>query len=322
MVRRSADPGDFIYLGEETLSGLGITTGETVAALEAALLAQRRRQVWVAPKSAVEPGDGRYFMTTLGVSETPAVMVVKAVAVNPQNPGRGLAAINGAIMLLDSDTGELRAVMGAKWITAVRTAGLSALAARRMANPQASSVAFIGSGVQALSHLDAFADLFPLKEMSVFARGRTNIEKLCAAAAEKGLRTRVARDGREAVAEADLIVSSIVATYRGPPFMDARWLKPGAFATITDLARPWEREGMETFGTIVIDDLEQEAAMPEQMIATDLVSGDLRGLVGGDVAAGHDPQKPSAFVFRGIAIGDLAVALLAYTRAVAGAVDG
>ena len=69
------------------------------------------------------------------------------------------------------------------------------------------------------------------------------------------------------------------------------------------------------FDRIVVDDIEQEAAMPKPMVAAGLVAGDLTGLVNGDVAGrGAEPER-TAFVSRGIGLGDLAVAALVYQRA-------
>jgi len=107
------------------------------------------------------------------------------------------------------------------------------------------------------------------------------------------------------------------------PFLDARWLKPGAFVTSTDLALPWQADGMGAFQRIVIDDLEQEAKMSKPMVAPALVAGDLSGLVCGDIAGREDAQERTAFVFRGLAVGDLALAALAYRRAKStGAIPG
>lgn len=308
-------PG-FVHLTDEELAGLGIGSDEAVAAVEDAIRGRRRGEIRVAPKSVIEPGDGRYLMSTLGVTGDPSMTVVKSVVLNPRNPPRGLSGINATIVMLDGETGILKAVMQANWITAVRTAALSAVAARRFADPAAHRIAFLGTGAQARAHLDTFADLFPLEEVAIAGRGRANIDRLAAAAEKRGLRARIPTDPHDALSDADIVVSSVLATYDGPPLANARWLKSGAFATITDLARPWDRAGMGAFDTIVIDDLEQEAAMAEPMVAPELVAGDLDGLVNGDVSAGHDPDRRSALVFRGVAIGDVALAGLAYARAV------
>ena len=307
----------FLWLSDATLAGLDITTGDVTACIEAAVAAKVGGALWAAPKAAVLPGDGRYMMATLTAGDTPAFVAVKTVMVSPGNPARGLSSINGAILLLDSETGLMRAVMGANWITAVRTSGLSAVIAKRLADPASSIAAFIGCGVEARSHLDAFADLFPLREIRALGRGRPNIDALCAAAAARGLGSTVCSDPRAALEGADIVVTSITLAYTVKPFLDARWLKPGAFAAITDLAIPWEPEGMAAFDPIFIDDLEQEAASPKPMVRRELVKGDLAGLVSGTVGAGFDPGRRSAFVFRGIGLGDYAVAALAYERATA-----
>jgi ornithine cyclodeaminase/alanine dehydrogenase len=137
---------DFLFLSDETLAGLGIATTDVIDCIETTIQAQAEGKVWAAPKASILPGDGRYMMATLAASDMPRIIAVKSVMVSPRNPARGLAGINGAIMLLDSETGLLLAVMDANWVTAVRTAGLSAVVAKRLANPQSTSVAFVGCG--------------------------------------------------------------------------------------------------------------------------------------------------------------------------------
>lgn len=307
----------FLYLSDETLAGLGLTSAEIAASIETAIKAEAAGRLWTAPKAAFVPGDGRYMMATLAATDAPAVVAVKTVMVSPDNPARGLPSINGAIVLLDSRTGLLRAVMGANWVTEVRTAGLSAVVAKRLADPQSASIGFIGCGVQARSHLAAFADLFPLAEVRAFGRGQANIDLLCGAARARGLAARACATARETVEGADLVVTSVPAAGELTPFLDASWLKPGAFAAITDLARPWMPGTMAAFGTLVIDSLAQEVASPHKMVDPKLVAGDLSGLVTGDLGAVFTPCRRSAFAFRGIAVGDIAVAGLAYQRAVA-----
>jgi ornithine cyclodeaminase/alanine dehydrogenase-like protein (mu-crystallin family) len=50
---------------------------------------------------------------------------------------------------------------------------LSAVAAKRLARPDAAIAAFIGCGVQAQSHLQSFAALFPLKQIRAFGVERS-----------------------------------------------------------------------------------------------------------------------------------------------------
>lgn len=254
------------------------------------------------------------MMATLAAADDPPFLTVKALVLNPDNPKHGLASINSLVTLLDSRSGLPLAVLDGNWITAVRTAGLSAIAAKRLARPDASIAAFIGCGVQANSHLQAFAALFPLTYVRAYARGASR-ENFCQNAEKLGLTATACQTAEEAIRGADLIVTSVTLSPQLTPFLDARWLKPGTFVTMTDLAAPWLAESMVAFDRIIVDDLEQEASMPKPLVDPALVRGDLTGLVAGDAAGRSTTDERTAFVFRGLALGDLAVAGLAYQRA-------
>ena len=304
-----------LYLSHSTLEGLALSTEDVVKSIEHLIRGRSRSKVWNAPKAVIKPPDGRYMMATLSAADDPPFLAVKSLIINPRNRERGLHDINSLVCLLDSDTGLPLAVMDGNWITAVRTAGLSAVAAKRLARPDSSIAAFIGCGVQANSHLQAFSTMFPLKEIRAFGRGSANRDALCRAAEKLGFRALASSSARDAVSDADLIVTTVTFSPQLVPFIDARWLKPGAFATVTDFGDPWLNEGMPAFDCIVIDDMEQEAGMPDPLVDPDLVSGDLTGLVNGNIAGRRFDDEKTAFIFRGLAIGDLALAALAYERA-------
>lgn len=303
---------DFLYLPDAALEAMQIAPSEIADAIEATLIAKAEGRLHVSPKSAILPGEGRYMMSTLAVGDD-GLTVVKQVTVSPGNAGRDLPTINGAIMVLDGETGLLRAVLGANWITAHRTAALSAVAARRLADPASETVAFVGCGVQARSHLLAFRDRFPLKRAFAVGRGQANVEALCDFAEAQGL-TASAATPEEALRDADIVVTSITLDYSIEPFLDANWLKPNAFAAISDLCIPWLPDGMNAFGTVVVDDIEQERSSEKPMLSGEMIAGDLTELVSGEVPP-REGGKPAAFAFRGIALGDYAAAALVLRRA-------
>lgn len=304
-----------LYLSGADLDGLGIGTADVIASIESLFRGRADNKVWSAPKAVILPGDGRYMMAALAAADEPALLAVKTVVLNPDNPKHGLPQINGLVTMLDSESGLPAAVMDGNWITAVRTAGLSAVAAKGMARPDAEVVAFVGCGVQAQSHLKAFADMFPLKAVRIFGRGRPNIEALAQSAAELGLTSEICDSGAEAIAEADLAVTSITYSAGLVPFLDARKMKPGSFAAVTDMAIPWMPEGLDGFDRIAIDDMAQEAAMTEKLVDPALVTGDLEGLVQGKFIGRDGDEERTAFIFRAHALGDLALAALAYRMA-------
>jgi ornithine cyclodeaminase/alanine dehydrogenase len=304
-----------LYLPRAALDGLDIGTADVVAAIEKLLRGRRAGSVWNTPKSAIAPGDGRYFMNTLSVADAPPYAAVKALGLNPANPSRGFEAIGALVVLHDSVSGWPLAVMDGAWVTAIRTAGLTATAAKYLARQDAAVIAFIGCGVQARSHLDAFAQMFPLKEVRAFGRGATNRDQLCRIATDKGLTAIASETAQAALDGADIVVTSVPHSLGGAPFIDARWLKPGAFAGIVDLAGPWLADAMTAFDLIVVDDLEQEKTMAEPLVDPKLVAGDITGLATGEIAGRQTDDQITAFVFRGLALGDLALAWLAYEAA-------
>ncbi len=308
-------PTHIRYLSQDSLEHLQLTSQDVVESIECLIHGQAQEKVWNAPKAVITPPDGRYMMATLAAADDPPFLAVKSLLLNPENSRRGLKSINSLVTLLDSDTGLPLAILDGNWVTAIRTAGLSAVAAKRLAKPGASIAAFIGCGVQAHSHLQMFVDLFPLQEIRAFGRGTANRDAFCNYAKKMGLHATASESAQQAITDADLIVTSVTISPELIPFLDARWIKPGAFVTMTDLAAPWFSESMSVFDQIIIDDLVQEASMTEPLVDTALVSGDLTGLVNGGVRGRNSDDERTAFVFRGLALGDLAVAGLAYQRA-------
>jgi ornithine cyclodeaminase/alanine dehydrogenase-like protein (mu-crystallin family) len=307
-------------LSAADLQKLAIHTDDVIASIEKLLVNLPKGTVFSAPKAVMTPPDGRYMMAALAAADDPQILAVKTVVLNAENAKCGLPTINGVVTLMDSVTGQAIGLVEGNWITAVRTAGLSASAAKRLANPAASHVAFLGTGVQAQSHLNAFADLFPLKRVSIFGRGRPNIDALAARARSLGLDVEICDTPEAAMRDADLVVTTLTRDPARPRFLDASILKPGSFAAIVDLAEPWKQETFTAFERLVIDDLQQEASAHAKLAPTELVSGDLGQLVRGEIKGRTSPAQRTAFVFRGFGIGDLALAGLAYVRAEAAGV--
>lgn len=300
------------YLSQTDLESMSISTDAVVSTIEHLIRATLESRAWNAPKAVITPPDGRYMMTTLSASDDPPFLAVKSLVLNPKNKDKGLSDINSLVTLLDSETGVPLALIDGNWVTAVRTAGLSAVAAKRLARADSSVIAFVGCGVQAHSHLQAFNDLFPLSEVRAFNRGRDNRDTLCRTAESKGLTAISCDNAEEAVSGADLIISSITLSNSTTPFIDAAWLKAGAFASLVDLGISWLDDSMAIFDRIIIDDLEQESQMDQPLVDLSLVKGDLTGLVTGAADGRLADDEKTAFVFRGFALGDLALAALAF----------
>jgi ornithine cyclodeaminase/alanine dehydrogenase-like protein (mu-crystallin family) len=136
------------------------------------------------------------------------------------NHERGMPGHQALVMLFDPDDGRPLALMGGTHITAVRTAGAAAVAAGALARPDPAVVAVLGTGVQARSHLDAFARTFPGATFRL--AGRTPVHASALAADYVGVQVA---DGFEAAArDADVVC---LCTDAEEPVIARGWLSPG-----------------------------------------------------------------------------------------------
>ncbi|MGH3040127.1 MAG: ornithine cyclodeaminase family protein, partial [Gaiellaceae bacterium] len=147
-----------LILGESDVARL-LPMAECVEVMAEALEALERGELHQPLRFVVRPPDAAGLLGLMPAhrSGAHAAVGLKAVCVMPGNPARGLDAHQGVVLLSDGETGEVRAVVNASAITAIRTAAVSAVATRLLAREGARELAVIGAGVQARSHLDAMA---------------------------------------------------------------------------------------------------------------------------------------------------------------------
>jgi len=257
-------------------------------------------------------------------------LAVKVVTVAPQNPARGLPSHLATVLLLDPATGALLAILDGRLITEMRTAAVSAAAARALARPGARTLALLGSGVQAHSHLEAFRAVFPLERVQVWSPDRAHREEFArahapgtAGATGSAPAIRAAASADQAVASADLVV---VATSSRTPVLEGRWLAPGAHLTAVGACRPDQRElDAETVrrASVWVDSLAAARVEAGDLLLAerdgvawaDRVRGEIGAVFEGTLAGRRDADEITLFKSLGLAVEDAASARLAYQRA-------
>src|SRR5438309_3214641 len=122
---------------------------DLIDVMELALAAFSSGQVNQPVRTAVEVGPDRAFFGVMPASlSTPAAMGAKFVTVFASNAAKGLPTHHATILLLDPETGVPAALMDGRYITAARTAAVSAVAVRHLARADAAVLTILGSGVQ------------------------------------------------------------------------------------------------------------------------------------------------------------------------------
>jgi alanine dehydrogenase len=145
---------------------------------------------------------------------------VKLVSVFPGNHSRGLPSHQGLIALFDENDGAPLALMDGGYITAIRTGGTAAVAARALAREDAKVLAILGAGVQGGSHLETFTRVRDFGEIRVASRDKGKASALAA----RHPNAHVARSFEDAVRGADVVACC---TDAREPIIRREWLAPG-----------------------------------------------------------------------------------------------
>jgi ornithine cyclodeaminase/alanine dehydrogenase-like protein (mu-crystallin family) len=230
------------------------------------------------------------------------IMGTKLVNVYPDNGMRGLTTHQAVIVVFDATTGVTLATMDGRLITELRTAAVSAVATDLLSPAKVSSLAILGSGVQARAHFRALSRVRKFDDVRVWSR---NAENASALAKQIGARTCSAED---AVRGADVIVT---VTNSPEPILHGRWVKPGALVNAVGAVGPSRRElDSEVMrGAVIVDS--REAALKESgdvLLAKASVDAELGELLSG--AKEMPSAEITVFKSLGIAVEDLAAAKL------------
>lgn len=161
-------------------------------------------------------------------------LAVKAATIFPGNPETGLPSVNGAVNLLNDNTGLLEAIVDFTLVTKWKTAGDSLLAARRLARPDAREILICGAGHVAASMIEAYRAAFPQARITIWNRTHITAEAL---AARTGCRTEESLE--RAVRGAEIIACTTMAK---EPYLRGAWLQPGTHLDLIGAFRPDMRE--------------------------------------------------------------------------------
>ena len=239
----------------------------------------------------------------------------KAVTVFHDNDARGLPSHQGVITLLDAETGTPVALMDGTRITAIRTAGVSAVATRHLARTDASVAAIIGTGVQARAHAEALACVRELSEIRIVGR-RPNAARQLAAELADRLPARAFDDAAAALDGADIVAT---VTASPAPVFAPEAIAPGTHINAVGAYTATTREvPSETVAAarVFVDD--RTAALSEAgdlllaiadgAIDESHVVGTLGDVLIGQVQGRTDAQQITIFESLGLGLEDIAAA--------------
>ncbi len=241
-------------------------------------------------------------------------LAVKAISVFPANHAAGKPSHQGLIALFDERDGTPICVMDAARVTALRTAGATAVSVRLLARPDARVLTIIGSGVQAASHLRVVGPTRDFEQIRFAARTPAHASELAAT----DPRAVVAESFESAVRGADVVCCC---TDAADPVIAGDWISDGAH--VTSVGTGFELDaGTVARGRVFVEWRGAASSAPPAG-ARELQGLDAASLTElGEILLGarpgrRDDREVTIYKSTGHAIEDAAAARLVYDRALA-----
>ena len=276
-----------------------------------------RQAMWLPDKS------GLLGMMPAYVNDT-KVMGIKVVSVFPGNHSKGLSSHQGAVLLFEGETGQMYAIIDGDRVTGIRTAAASAVATRLLAREDTEELVILGSGEQALRHLEAMLLVRNIKRVKVWSRNHEHALKFVKLqSANYEVNIEAIEIVKDAVAHADIICT---ATSAKEPVLRSEWVRDGthinAVGACTAGARELDSELVvrSKLFTDKRESLFNESGdylfpMKEGLFGEEHLKGELGELLLGSKPARETVEDITLFKSLGLAVEDLAACHYIYEKA-------
>ncbi len=310
--------GEILYLSYDDIVSLKISLKDVISVVEDAFRQKGEGLAEMPPKPGIHPRPDSFIHAMPAYLKKSDAAGLKWISGYPENPKRGLPYITGIFILNDPSTGVPIAVMDAMWITAYRTAAASAIAAKYLANPDSEVLAILGCGTQGRSNTLMLREVLPLKKVKAYDISGEALDRYKKFVQENSdLEVEPASSPREAIRDADVIVTAGPILKEPNPVIEAEWVKPGATAIPLDFDSYWKSSAITSMDKFYTDDVEQlKYYIKEGWIRPiERIDGSLDEVVAGKRPGRERREERIMSMNLGLAIEDVATGKLIYELA-------
>jgi ornithine cyclodeaminase/alanine dehydrogenase-like protein (mu-crystallin family) len=202
-----------------------LSYAECIPLMREAMIALSQGRTRQLLRSILDLEGGRAFGVMPGALDQGA-FGAKLISVFPG--AAGAPSHQGVVAMFDPATGAPSAIVDASEVTAIRTAAASAAATDALARPDATSLAILGTGEQALRHAEAIRLVRPIERIFVWGRSHDKARALAERVGGEAVETA------EAAAGADIVCT---VTGSPEPVLLGRWVKDGAHVNAVGSSR-------------------------------------------------------------------------------------
>lgn len=304
--------GELLYLSRADVEKL-LDVDAMLEALARAFVVYSSGVTSVPPRIGARVGDHNLLGAMAGY--VPGVALeTKLVSVFPENDAKGIPSHQALIALFDEGNGTPLAIMDATYITAIRTGGSAAVAARVLAREDSRVLAILGAGAQGMSHLQTFPRVRDFKEIRIANRNPDRAKDL----AERHPRAVAVASFEDAVRGADVVACC---TDAREPILRREWLQPGTHLSAVGGTFGRELDAETVSACRVFVEWRGAASNPPPAGAHELQGLDPQSVteigevIAGDKPGRTSPQELTLYKSTGHAVEDAATARLVYDRA-------
>jgi ornithine cyclodeaminase/alanine dehydrogenase-like protein (mu-crystallin family) len=266
-------------------------------------------------------GQLNMLLKPVGVDELNRA-AIKILTQKEMGAVRGIPAIVGVVLVLDTETGEILSIMDGEYLTALRTGAASGLATKYFARKDAQSLAVFGCGAQGKTQLEAVAEVRNISKVWIFDKSKSAEEAFkIEMQKEFSIDIQIA-ESNSVLKECDIICT---ATNSESPLFYLDELKPGIHINAIGSYKPNMQEidpQILKNAKIYVDD--RQACISESgdlikpindgLFSKDHISGEIGEFALGKISGRATENEITVFKSVGVAIQDFVVANCIYEK--------
>jgi ornithine cyclodeaminase len=268
-------------------------------------------------RMATKLGEGKLLGLMPAYLPYKNVAGAKILTIFHKNYEKGLPSHQGEVLLFETETGSVKGMVDGTAITTIRTAAVSAVATDILADKDSGTLAILGAGVQARSHIEAMFCVRPIKKVFVWSIIENEAKKLADEFKGKyDALFEVCKTAQEAVRGADIICT---VTSAKTPILSGEWVKKGAHINAVGACTPLDRElssdlvaKARFFGdrleSVINESGDYLFPFKEGLITQEHIVGEIGEALAGKIAGRLEKDDITIFKALGLAVEDIAAA--------------
>lgn len=309
-----------LYLSQSDVESLNIPISEIIDRLEMMFIEKAEHQVEMPPKPGIHTQADAFLHAMPAFIPKFNSAGIKWVGGYPENFKRDLPYITGLLVLNDVETGVPYSIMDCTWITAVRTAAATALTAKYLARSDSDTLAILGCGVQGRYNLESLNEVIQISKVQAYDISKEIARRYATDMHNQfGLDIEIVGNPRQAVENADIIVTAGPFLMNPKPVIPYDWIKSGALVCPLDVDSYVKPDVFIKSDLLYTDDLNQfnqfKASGLFQSCPDDI--GELCDMVAGKIPRRENDRQVITAINIGLALEDMAVAPMVYEKATA-----